>query len=204
MNYMDDDDRERATAKISHHLFRWREVHATVSLNESLPASLLIYWHAIFMSLFVSIDMITRAVGRSGMVEMKGAMNEAKVWRASASSVRAFLHTIRIWQLASTITISTEPALQLPRNLFHSALTIFVFQRCGDATIQTERWDELAIGESQASIESFEGLAKQIRPLKFVRAFHNMLRLLGHWGISQRLAKITELLLADEIDGMLR
>ena len=188
-----------ATDNATSQLLKWRDAF---NAAESRELVLLISWHAIFVSLFASIDMITQIAGRLGPARAQAAYGRVKTWRASQLSYRAMLHVTLVWRLVSELPVATEPPINLLRKLFHCGVVAVIFRRAGDQKHEMGNWAELltsAPPSTSHSREEHKWLTTEGNIFAIVRRILATLRGMGPWGVGKRFAHILALIWSEEL-----
>ncbi len=178
------------------------------------PFCSMILWHHIFISLFVDFDMFERAIGREGAESSRLCRESAAHWAHSIEARRCIIHASLIQTLVEALLVSTEPAIHVPRILFHAALVWFCFTtfpshldlHVGFHTVlELPEFRVLNIKPSQIPFEVKDiesGRAPGSHPSALCGLTDHLQRI-SHWGISKKLASILgPLIYGDVLNGM--
>ncbi|KAJ5673114.1 hypothetical protein N7507_002241 [Penicillium longicatenatum] len=117
-------------AEISSLLIDWRKAYYTPSQSiEGDIFCLPVLWHSTFIFLYADLDLLEQAIGRDGHYHTIQATAPTQEWSTSLNASRCLIHASFIAQYIEKMSMSSEPAIHVPRALFSAALTYFVVAR---------------------------------------------------------------------------
>ncbi|KAL2206004.1 hypothetical protein CC79DRAFT_1397980 [Sarocladium strictum] len=177
--------------KIRQRLTLWRkDLGRTVDDPNLDPLSLIGLWHQAFMALYVDFDFLERIIGRDGTSPTSSEEDEVRHWVCSDDGIRCAAHATLIIQRHSMQAISAESAIHVPLALFQAGIVAYCFTRFAGPTMQRK----VAIVELERSAACASEITEQMGPRTFY-IVTDVLRRLGHWNLSKRLASILDILI---------
>ncbi|KAJ5512607.1 hypothetical protein N7463_002159 [Penicillium fimorum] len=187
-------------------LIQWWETYRTTDQD---PFCLPVLWHSIFISLYADMDLLERAVGRDGRAPALKSSELAREWASSLNASRCLVHASLIARYLERMSISTEPAIHVPRALFSAALIyLCVAQYSPQHAVSAEVFaspEFKLLGDGAAEVAYFPGNAQSsgrsvVTDLDQLYGMIDLLQRGGRWGISQAFANILSTVL-DEGKG---
>ncbi|KAJ5627613.1 hypothetical protein N7490_009841 [Penicillium lividum] len=167
------------------------------------PYCLLVLWHSIFFSLYANISRLELVIGKEGLTEAENHVGYVRSWASSPDGQCCALHAALILRELERENIGTEPPMHVPRILFRAALIWFCYTRFGTDTADLRQ--SLQFSALQRIGVNCQRLLFEANGFKVLRpttsessTFSGLLDLLsrvGHWGISQLMGSILNLLL---------
>ncbi|KAH8902247.1 hypothetical protein BR93DRAFT_932415 [Coniochaeta sp. PMI_546] len=173
----------------------------TQACHELLHLSILL--NAVFMTVFVDIDLLERAMGREGSQLSPDELESLRAWASSENARSCVAHSLSIKTQIQKFNITSELAMHVPRALFWACLVLFCYIRFGSPPNQQQemplagmdcnnnassfggRWDE----ENTLSSPSAH-LVNDISMKASLFTMIDMLQHVGHWGLSRKFASI--------------
>lgn len=171
-----------------------------------------ILWHSVCISLFVDINRLELAVGKSGYDQAQAHWSYAHDWASSMASHRCALHGVLILRHLESTAIVTEPPIHVPRVTFHAALVWFSYCEFGrgnsrvlPATAHFPEFSELKLNCQGLLFEanSFKLVRPNVEECRTLYALIDMLERVGHWGISHRFSTILRIMVSETADPKL-
>lgn len=183
--------------------------------GDSDPFSLKALWHSLFISLYCDMNKIECAVGREGFEHAQSQTEYARAWASSVAGHRCAIHAALILNHLRRVPIGDEPAIHVPRLLYHASLVWYTYTQFGrdnhnigqDLSSTSPELDFREL--SRAGVDGRRVLFaangfKTIRPATSESStlFHliDLLTRLGHWGISQKMASLLSALIHGKHD----
>lgn len=172
------------------------------------PTSLHILWHEAFIVLYADLDLLERAIGRDGPMASRRASEGMQQWSISSEARRSVLHALFILKHVDKSPIGTGVAIHVPKALFYSGIVIYNYIKSAtNVNLNTPlRQDDLDIPEFRVSEQtgamdcssdvSSKAMFSHI-DTSILCYIVDLLRRVGHWGISRRYALILENILDD-------
>ncbi|OJJ30185.1 hypothetical protein ASPWEDRAFT_95508, partial [Aspergillus wentii DTO 134E9] len=179
--------------EISHHLIEWRTQYNQTSLStDTDPLSLPILWHAIYLSLYADINLLEQAIGRDGHDQSTNSAHAACTWASSPTAKNSLIHALLIQRHIETMRVSTEPAIHVPRALFHAGLVWLSFWRfTTDRQMRIAGYDSIPeirmLGAETVNMVE-EGMCEDGGHV--VYRVMDLLRRVGRWGIAETFARV--------------
>ena len=174
--------------------------------------SLPVLWHSVCISLFVDINRLELAVGKSGYEQAQAHRSYAHDWACSMAGHRCALHGALILRHLESTALATEPAIHVPRVAFHAALVWFSYCEFGrgssgvlPATAYFPELSELKLNCQRLLFEanSFKSVRPNVEECRTFYALIDMLERIGHWGISHKFAAILRVMLSETAEPKL-
>ena len=160
---------------------------------------MLVLWHTIFMNSLVNLKVVEAAVGKDGQGP---AMQAAHLLRTSLDSQdcsRAVFHASLVQSSVNKMSLADTPPIHTPRCLFQATLIIFVLSNLeASASPIFGDWEELALLEMESQEVYSTVLALESIDRHSIRRAADVLRRLGYWQISRRLAHILDVVASEE------
>ena len=166
-------------------------------------AHLMLLWHEAFITLYTDIDLLERAIGRDGKCEELETLNEVSLWAASLDARRCVLHAGMALKCAESGTLKTEPAIHVPKTLFHAGLAIYSYLKFSSSLYTHDNTEntEFQVGEFEwlTSMNSAKACLNMLQATGFssITGLADVLRRIGHWELSRKFASILEILIND-------
>ncbi|KAJ5688961.1 hypothetical protein N7462_003353 [Penicillium macrosclerotiorum] len=182
--------------EISNLLIEWWQTYHTSGQDAfCLP----VLWHSIFISLYADLDLLEQAIGRDGHKASLEASTPVREWALSFNASRCLLHAALITEYLESMSISSEPAIHVPRALFAAALTYScVGHYAPKHIVSAEAFTSpeiklLGDGPSRVAIfqEHIQNLNRPV-PIDLDHLYRliDLLQRGGRWGISQAFANV--------------
>ncbi|KAJ6104883.1 hypothetical protein N7486_003572 [Penicillium sp. IBT 16267x] len=182
-----------------------------ISPNRGLkndPYCLSALWHSIFFSLYADINRLELVIGKEGFTEAQSHIDQVRSWASSPDGQCCALHAALILRELEKENIGTEPPMHIPRIIFRAALIWFCYTRFGtDTTDSRQTMKSPALQKIGVNCQRllFEANGfKVFRPTtsesSTFSGLVDVLSRVGHWGISQLMWSILNLLLPDVKD----
>jgi hypothetical protein len=184
-------------------LLTWYGDHRKVMVESGhSQINFVVLWHTAFICLYADFDLLECAAGRDGTVTAEKAGLKARAWASSSEARRGTLHALLLLKQLEGFPVGIEPAIHVPKALFYSAIAIHCYAKFGPsansfAPLQREiNSPELQISNPITSLNNRSDHSSHIMffPLdsSTLCSVINLLRRLGHWGISQKYISILE------------
>ncbi|KAJ5664573.1 hypothetical protein N7507_005304 [Penicillium longicatenatum] len=165
-------------------------------------------WHSIFFSLYADINRLELVIGKEGFIEAQNHVEHVRSWASSPDGQCCALHAALILRELEKIKIGTEPPIHVPRIIFRAALIWFCYTCFGtDTTDSRQTMQHPALQKIGVNCQSLSFEAngfKASRPTtsesSTVSGLVDILSRVGHWGISQLMWSILNLLVPDVKD----
>lgn len=188
--------------KFSKTLMSWYETYAN-GKSRTDPYCSMVLWHYTFCRLFANFDLLERAVGRDGLDDAHSCRDEVSIWASSIEAKRCIMHASLVHAHIEKLPMDTEPAIHVPRILFHSALLWFCYpgslsrdQRSSlnelDVILNIPEFKLLNLKSSQVPLavkEIISGKTVACRS-SAICGLTDSLQRLGHSGIARKFASI--------------
>lgn len=190
----------------------YRNYEQIVHTDQEDPFCLAIYWHSIFLYLCVDVSRLESAVEQNSA--MSGLANSSaesveytKTWSVSSAAQRAVVHGFLIHQSLGRRRLDQEPAIHVPRAVFHAALALYCYsqfwpgQDVPDTALPRDLdFSEIKIlGHSPSRIllelNGFQQKRCALHTTTVLWSMHDLLVRVGHWGISREFARTLRQLL---------
>lgn len=166
------------------------------SPSSSDPFCLMILWHEAFMTLYADFNMLERVIGRDGAVIQTEDVDRVGRWVADPHGRYCAVHATLIYKRLEKQMISLEPAIHVPKALFHVGIVVYCHVKFRTPTITSG--GDVDIPELRS-----RGLpSTMINELdsSILYGIADLLRRQGHWDISRRFASILDVLIDDLMD----
>jgi hypothetical protein len=191
-------------------LMKFYESHIRLNKRQTPdPYCLLVLWHSIFISLYANTNRLELVIGKEGFNEAQDHVAYVRSWASSVDGQRCALHAALILRELGQEKISTEPPMHIPRIIFRATLVWFCYTSFGSDTATPRR--NMVFPELQKIGVNSETLLFEANGFKLFRpttpesstfcGLVDILPRIGHWGISQLLGSILNLLLPDVKDN---
>lgn len=167
-------------------------------------------WHSAYISLFVDIDCLEIAVGKSGYEQAQLHRSYASEWASSVAGHRCALHGALILRHLELTKLGTEPPIHVPRVIFRAVLVWFCYCEFGQGQPSllpavTDFPELLSIGIDCRKVlfeaNNFRSLRSSAAECRTFCALIDMLDRIGHWGISHKLASLLRVIVPDKTDS---
>lgn len=168
--------------------------------DKASPSGFLtVLWHEAFIVLYTDLDLLERHVGRDG--DGTDSTQGNTTWRNSSQAACAVLHAYLSLKYFENATLSLEPAIYVPKTLFHSGMVIYMYlKRCQESSYLTNsaafQDSELVGLPGLPTAEACQATLQTVN-ISTLSNIVDVLRRLGHWQISRRMALIIEALVDD-------
>lgn len=177
-------------------LMAWRSSNQTK--DEDVFCSM-IMWHQACMSLRTDLDVIEAFIGRDGFAVAEEAIQTVEAWYLT-EGVACVGHALQIRNHAERLPAGKEPAIHVPRALFHAGIVIYAFVRMR----QMSQGSGL-VSHANDGPNTFAPLSGSDNGLQtasnadigVVCNIADLLRRVGHWELSRKLASILDPLLEE-------
>ena len=168
--------------------------------GERASSCLKTLWHEAFIILYTDMDFLEMTIGRDRIFDSHASVDRERTeWNSSQEAIRAVLHAYLNFKFFEKASLDLEPAIHVPKTLFHSGLVIYSFLKTS-ATRQRLVYSASDFVDSEflgvqglPTAESCYGLLQSVE-ISTVPRIVDILRRLGHWEISRRMALILEAL----------
>ncbi|KAJ5992269.1 hypothetical protein N7451_007993 [Penicillium sp. IBT 35674x] len=107
----------------------WKAYYTPFKSHEGDTFCLPVLWHSIFISLYADLDLLEQSIGRDGHHHALQAATPVQEWSTSLNASRCLIHASLIAQYIENMSMSSEPAIHVPRALFTAALTYLIVAR---------------------------------------------------------------------------
>lgn len=164
-----------------------------------------ILWHSIFFSLYADINRLELVIGKEGFTEAQNHVEAVRSWASSPDGQCSALHAALILRELEKENIGTEPPMHIPRIIFRAALVWFCYTRFGTdttdsrLTMQSSALQRIGVNCQKLLFEAngFRILRPTTSESSTFSGLVDILSRAGHWGISQLMWSILNLLLPD-------
>ncbi|KAH7070244.1 hypothetical protein FB567DRAFT_584640 [Paraphoma chrysanthemicola] len=184
-------------------LLTWyKDNHKVVAQPKHSPISLMVLWHTAFMCLYANFDLSERAIGRDGGLSSEEAASEARAWVSSPEARYAVLHAFLVLKQLESLPVGVEPAIHVPKALFHSAIVTRCYTQLGRTANsfmpshdETDMPEFLVAGSALSSQQSGSNLwPRSGSPIDKITlcSIIDLLRRTGHWEILQSLLVLSD------------
>lgn len=169
-----------------------------------------ILWHLAYISLLTDLNQLEICTGRDGHGPSQRHMEYATTWAQSQDARRCAVHGALILRKAEKMWIGPEPAVHVPRALFCAALIWYSYVEFGQdnsdsgpiGRIDAPELKKLGICGQKLLFEA-QGF-KHTRPTRLdcmtLCDLHDLLKRIGHSGISQKFASLIIYMVYGETD----
>ncbi|GIZ49008.1 hypothetical protein CKM354_001204900 [Cercospora kikuchii] len=179
-------------------------------------------WHSAWLYLLADLDMLERAHGRDGPTKALAVEQRARHWARSQEAQDAVCHAQAIHKMLTSMTLAETPPIHVPRCAFHAGLVLHSLATFTDDDAQliaddhsfdsadVDNHGQVNSEDPRADVRAMIAVGliskddwKALRTLCNARqncreqasSIAALLRRLGPWGISQRLAATLEAML---------
>lgn len=171
-------------------------------------------WHSVFISLLADINRLELASGREGYETAQEHVGYAQTWAKSPEGRRCALHGVLILRRLENQSMGAEPAIHVPRVLYYAAMVWYCYTKFGENAIlddsgpnQTKEYPEmksLGVYSQKLLFEAHGFKNSPPRTLESITlcALIDLLRRIGHWGVSRKLASILNFLVHGDVEGV--
>jgi hypothetical protein len=220
-----------ASERFTNQLICWYCSYKQIApADQEEPYCLLIYWHAIFIYISVNLNKLECAVGRDtaamGLTseskdsELDESIEYTRRWAVSKAAKRAIVHCSLLQKQLGARRLDQEPAIHVPRIVFHAALALYCYAQYGreslQSTVTVARSVEedtlndinldfpevklLGLSPAQIILETNGFRRQPPAPLKAATlcSLYDLLQRFGHWEIARVFARILGLLIHGE------
>lgn len=190
--------------EISDLLIKWWETYYTPTQD---PFCLPVLWHSIFISLYADLDLLEQSIGRDGHRPILETSIPLQEWACSLNASRCLVHASLIAHYLERMSISSEPAIHVPRALFSAALTYLCVARhapkhviCAQAFASPEI---KILGQNASQTHCFPEYTQNsegsvVADLDHLYRLIDLLQRGGRWGISRAFAGVLSAALEDK------
>ncbi|OJJ96270.1 hypothetical protein ASPACDRAFT_54647 [Aspergillus aculeatus ATCC 16872] len=191
------DDQE--VGRLSHMLMWWwgsNSTQSTLHDNEDDPFALQILWHSTYIAIYADLDLLERASGRDGESAAQASYPLVRSWSGSLGASKCLVHAFLLQRYVEKMRVAAEPAIHIPRGLFHAALCWFAFTRIGGqqgVDVRAFEAPEVQLSDSHAAPPGALGKAGRDCILADANQVHRLIDMLsrvGRWGISSSFASV--------------
>lgn len=189
---------EHESKRLSNLLMRWwrrYSVHFVEDEDED-PFSLPVLWHSVYMAIYADMDLLERASGRDGKPAATTAHLLVRPWANTLDASKCLAHALLVQRYLERMRVSSEPAIHVPRALFHAALSWLCFTRIGgQQSINLKAFDapEIQLLGSDTALHEAQGQAFGDSTFADVNHLHRLIDLLnrvGRWAISSSFSSV--------------
>lgn len=186
---------------------------STTSSTTLLP-SLRIQWHHLFLLLHADADLLEKSIGRDGPHLASSDFTHIRDWANSPGATRCVVHALMIKKTLETFAVATEPAIHVPRAMFFSAICLFCYAKYsdsgGEGNVHQQQRQQLRFPEFEMLDTDPSVLVREVSRherghevrYSHVCGFIDLLRRIGHFGISGKFVSILSVLVGAEMgDG---
>lgn len=189
---------EHESKRLSNLLMRWWRRHSVhfVEDEDEDPFSLPVLWHSVYMAIYADMDLLERASGRDGLPATTTAHSLIRPWANSLDASKCLVHALLVQRYLERMRVSSEPAIHVPRGLFHAALSWLCFTRIGgQQTVNLKAFDapEIQLLGSDTALHEAHGQAFGDSTFADVNHLHRLIDLLnrvGRWAISSSFSSV--------------
>lgn len=169
-----------------------------------------ILWHSTYLSLFVDVNRLELAVGKSGYEQAQLHRSYASEWASSIAGHRCALHGALILRHLESTRVGTEPPIHVPRVVFRAALVWFCYCEFGQGRSSllpatTDFPELLSVGIDCQKVlfeaNNFKSLRSNVAECRTLYALIDMLDRIGHWGISHKLGSLLRVMVSEKTDS---
>ena len=180
-------------------LLGWWDARPSRSIDSrDDPFCLAVLWHEAFVLTYSNIDMLEQAVGRDGTAAAQDKLEDAVSWAATPEARRCVLHATLATRGIEGCSVRFEPAIHVPKSLFHAGLVIYSFLKFAPAQVE---YSEFQPGEfsSLPGLNSSRACWTALQTIDFsaLSTVIGLLSRIGHWEICRKYAAILEALADD-------
>lgn len=194
--------------KYEHSLMCWYHAYAkSQPLQYIEPLGLNILFHEVFMSSMVDLNLLERAIGRDGSKGLEEARDYVRTWSTTSQAQRCLIHASMIYRHAASMRIDDEPAVHVPRCMFHGAIVWYCFvhfapadfnvkkaQHDASGLFEAKYWDTNPVGLRYRFDEDMTGRPR-IDEVGTLCALTSLLHRIGRCGISKKYGGILSCLI---------
>lgn len=189
---------EHESKRLSNLLMRWWRRYSVqfVEDEDEDPFSLPVLWHSVYMVIYADMELLERASGRDGQPAATTAHSLVRHWANSLDASKCLVHALLVQRYLERMRVSSEPAIHVPRTLFHAALSWLCFTRIGgQQAINLKAFDapEIQLLGSDTALHEAQGQAFGDSTFADVNHLHRLIDLLnrvGRWAISSSFSSV--------------
>lgn len=203
-----DSTSDNAREKYEHSLMCWYHAYAkSQPLQYIDPLGLNILFHEVFMSSMVDLNLLERAIGRDGSKGIEEAREYVRTWLTTTQAKRCLIHASMIYRHAASMRIDDEPAVHVPRCMFHGAIVWYCFvyfapidfdvrkaQHDASGLLEAKYWDTNPVG-LRYRFEQDMVSRPRIDEIGTLCALTSLLHRIGRCGISKKYGGILSCLI---------
>jgi hypothetical protein len=204
-------DSDKLADDITPTLISFYTSHVKPQPKEYDKFCLLALWHSIFISMATNIDYLELAIGKEGYHQAKSTLvtGHLRTWANSPDGQRAALHAALILTHLEQAPLATEAPIHIPRVIFRAAVAWYCYTKFQDNSeppqrqttpiVQFPELSEMGVNCQKVLFEARGSRSEKsvMAELSTFCGLVDLLRRMGHWGLSKRLAEILVLLLPD-------
>jgi hypothetical protein len=183
--------------EISDLLINWWKTYYAPTQD---PFCLPVLWHSIFISLYADLDLLEQSIGRDGHHPVLEAIAPVREWASSLNASRCLVHASLITHYLERMSISSEPAIHVPRALFSAALTYLCVSQHAPkhiicvqafASPEIELLGDLNVSRAYCFPGyTYNSEGSVVADLDHLYRLIDLLQRGGRWGISQAFAGV--------------
>jgi len=153
------------------------------------------------MSLYICFDLVEHVIGRDGPSVRAEDIERIQRWVAEPDGQRCVTHAILIHKRLEVLQTKAEPAIHVPKALFSAGLIIYLYAKFRPPEASHGEIDvpELRLSEPDhvSAQNTGEPAIFNLAQFDLTALFSvaDLLRRLGHWGVSRKFSSILEPLL---------
>ncbi|KAL2783255.1 hypothetical protein BJX66DRAFT_134762 [Aspergillus keveii] len=190
---------EHESTRLSNLLMRWWRKYSVYLLPEENGGdcvTLPVLWHSIYLVIYADMELLERVSRRDAQAAAGTNGSLVRSWSRSLDASKCVVHAFLVRCYVERMTVSTEPAIHLPRALFGAAISWFCFTHIGGQQgIDARAFDTPEIQSIRRHTVVPVQLEKGIRDsvfadLSHVHHFIDLLNRVGRWGISASFASV--------------
>ncbi|PYI25001.1 hypothetical protein BP00DRAFT_470916 [Aspergillus indologenus CBS 114.80] len=191
------DDQE--VGRLSNMLMWWWRRNSTQSTfhdEDDDPFALQILWHSTYIAIYADLDLLEQASGRDGESAVQTSYPLVRSWSSSLAASKCLVHAFLLQRYVEKMRVAAEPAIHIPRGLFHAALCWFAFTRIGGqqgVDVKAFEAPEVQLSDSHAAPPGSLGKVGRDWVLADANQVHRLIDMLsrvGRWGISSSFASV--------------
>ncbi|RAH84559.1 hypothetical protein BO86DRAFT_441341 [Aspergillus japonicus CBS 114.51] len=185
--------------RLSNMLMWWWRRNSTQSTlhgEDNDPFALQILWHSTYIAIYADLDLLEQASGRDGESAVQASYPLVRSWSSSLAASKCLIHAFLLQRYVEKMRVAAEPAIHIPRGLFHAALCWFAFTRIGGqqgVDVKAFEAPEVQLSDSHAAPPGSLGKVGRDWILADANQVHRLIDMLsrvGRWGISSSFASV--------------
>ncbi|KAH6660540.1 fungal-specific transcription factor domain-containing protein [Truncatella angustata] len=173
--------------------------------------SLMGLWHTAFLMLYADFDLLERSIGRDGDHAKDQTLDAVTAWANSFHGMLGILHALFVRRHLEALAYGIEPTIHIPKSLFYSGIITYCylkFRYTGNGGASLLDDSSVEVFRTSLPGEQLIHVKGRILPAmlsaidsSLLCSCIDLLRRIGHWGISQKYASILEILLEDIVQS---